>query len=425
MKGMRTNVLFVEKSIGVSGSTVSLANLLPHLDPARFGAYVATSRPDQLAYILKETPDIEDGTVIAPGRSPKNRSSVRAMISGLERRSPSVRRLAQSGVAGAELVSVTVPYGLRLYRFARRRNVALMHQNNGFDTGALLAARLLKVPLVAYQRGDEWSSPLVRRLARSVDRYIANSHATRRSLVELGVGRDRVEVIYPPVDLETFAPVGVPRLHRSDFGVVVPAPCFGIVGMLLPWKGQDVFLRAAQAVMARVPSARAFVVGDSPEGHATFRQELRRLAAELGILDRVVFTGFRRDVADILRILDVVAHTSVAPEPFGRVIVEAMAMGKPVVASRAGGPLEIIEDGRTGFLVTPGDVQALAARIVTLLQDRPLADRIAEAGRREVTDRFSARRHAELVQSVYADVLDGLPGAPRRVAVGRAPVAGG
>ena len=309
------------------------------------------------------------------------------------------------GLAGADLLLRDLPYVRDLYRWARARNVALIHHNNGFDASAVAVARRLGVPLVAYQRGDEWDSPRVRRLLPSVDRFIANSQATRQNLLSLGVDSSRIVVIYPPVDLRRFEAGPGRHVSRSSLGIPDAAPCFGIVGMLLPWKGHHVFLQAARHVMDRLPEARAVIVGAGPSGGADYELELKQLAARLGIADRVLFLGFRPDVPDIIGTLDVVAHTSIDPEPFGRVIAEAMAMAKPVVASAAGGPTEIIEHGRTGFLVPPGEPTVLAERMLELLQDRGLARRVGAAGQLEIKRRFSADRHARLVEGVYLEVL--------------------
>jgi glycosyltransferase involved in cell wall biosynthesis len=207
------------------------------------------------------------------------------------------------------------------------------------------------------------------------------------------------------VDFDTLRIEAPPTVTRDAFGVASTSPCFGIIGMLLPWKGHAVFLHAAQRVFERVPNARAFVVGAAPHGDKHYEGELRALAKDLGIADRVIFTGFRPDVPDVLKLLDVVVHASITPEPFGRVIAEAMAMRRPVIASSAGGPTEIIEDGRTGFLVPPRDHAAMADRVVALLTNPALAQKIAEAGFQEARDRFSADVHAQRVQRVYGMLL--------------------
>jgi glycosyltransferase involved in cell wall biosynthesis len=407
----RINVLFIENSVGLSGSTMSLCSLLNFLDDELFEPHIVLSRGEQETYILDQIRRPGDLTVIAPKSRTNQSPWVQRILRSVDRRAPRLRRGVLRLAAALEVLTVTVPYALRLRRWAKERKIALIHQNNGFDLGALILSYMLRVPLVAYQRGDEWNSPLVRWLAPRVTRYIANSTATKRNLVSLGVRPRRISVIYPPLDLSIFDLKRQSALTLSAFGVPPSSPCFGIVGQLVSWKGQDVFLHAAKRVLERVPDAYGFVVGGAQAGGRAYEDSLRALAAELGIADRLVFTGFRTDVPDILKLLDVVAHASILPEPFGRVIAEAMAMGRPVVASNAGGPTEIIEDGRTGFLVPPGNDEALAARITALLQDPTMAERIGEAGRRTAIERFSAEGHARSVRRVYAKALG-----PRRTA---------
>jgi glycosyltransferase involved in cell wall biosynthesis len=118
-----------------------------------------------------------------------------------------------------------------------------------------------------------------------------------------------------------------------------------------------------------------------------------------------VFTGFRKDIPEVIQLLDVVVHASVKPEPFGRVIAEGMAMGKPVVASMNGGPLEIIQDGRTGYLVPSDDPEKLAHRIIELLSDRSRAGALGRKARQDAVARFSPRSHARLIEQVYENVL--------------------
>jgi glycosyltransferase involved in cell wall biosynthesis len=403
--GRPTPILFVENSIGLSGSTMSLEILLSHLDRGVVEPYALLSRPEQLSYLRDALRAPVELDIVSPPAKLTARPPLAALVARLRVRAPRAARALMRGLAGADLLLRDLPYERGLYRWARVRNVALIHHNNGFDASAVAVARRLGVPLVAYQRGDEWDSPRVRRLLPSVDRFIANSKATRQNLLSLGVDSGRIVVIYPPVDLRRFEARPGRHVSRSSLGIPDAAPCFGIVGMLLPWKGHHVFLQAARHVMDRLPEARAVIVGAGPSGRADYELELKQLAASLGIADRVLFLGYRPDVPDVIGTLDVVAHTSIDPEPFGRVIAEAMAMARPVVASAAGGPTEIIEHGRTGFLVPPGEPPVLAERMLELLQDGGLARRIGAAGQLEIKRRFSADRHARLVEGVYLEVL--------------------
>ena len=408
------NILFIENSVGLAGSTVSLCTLLNYLDPDVFEAHIVLSRPEQETYLLGHIRRRGDLTVIQPRRSLKQSDVVQRILDRLGGGRPRLHRLALQTASLLDLVVVTIPYTWRLYQWAKHRKIQLVHQNNGFELGSLLLARILWVPLIAYQRGDEWNSPAVRWLARGVRRFIANSTTTLKSLISLGIPSGRVSVIYPPLDLETLRPGRSSTVTRATFGVDASNPCFGILGMLLPWKGHAVFLNAAKRVFERIPKARAFVIGAAPHSTKEYEEEVRALAQELGIADRVIFTGFRPDVPDMLELLDVVVHASIAPEPFGRVITEAMAMRRPVIATLAGGPTEIIEDGRTGFLVPPGDAEALADRIITLLTNPSLAQQIADAGYRDARERFAADVHAQRVQRIYEAVLRTEPGRDRR-----------
>jgi glycosyltransferase involved in cell wall biosynthesis len=405
MKSTPRRVLFIENSIGLSGSTVSLATLLRRLDRSRFVPCVVVSRPEQATFLRQQLGESTEVAVIRPASGLKGTRWLRRALGPSGREAKGLRRAAWRAAGLFDMLTVSLHYSLRLRRFAQRHQIALIHQNNGFDIGAVFLAGMLGVPMVAYQRGDEWNSPIVRWLATRVTRFIANSIATRRSLDSLGIPPERVRVIYPPVDLESFTAKRRPEEVRESLGLQVGVPCFGMIGMLIPWKGHEVFLRAAAHVFERLPHARAIIVGGPPPEGDAYANGLRDLAKKLSIQDRVIFTGFRPDVADIMSVLDTVVHASVEPEPFGRVIVEAMAMCRPIVASRAGGPTEIIEHGQTGFLVPPGDADTLAARLIDLLEDPERAADIAKRAYREVTRRFSAKTNAHLIQDVYDEVL--------------------
>ncbi len=397
-------ILFVENSIGLSGSTMSLVTLLNRLDRERFAPRIALSRPEQAAYVREHLDQAADIAVVSPRRGLKQTAWLQRLASP-DSRAPRLLRRSLLRVAGLlDLLVVALPYALRLRRFAGRE-VDLIHQNNGFDFGAIMLARMLGRPLVAYQRGDEWNSAVVRWFARRVTAFVANSQATKRSLDALGVPAGRTSVIYPPLDLRIFDAARGSGTSRAALGLDADTPVVGIVGIMVPWKGHGVFLRAVRAIRDQIPRVRALIIGGHPSGGEAYVRELVALAADLGVSDRVTFTGFRADVAELLPALDVVVHASIKPEPFGRVITEAMAMKRPVVASAAGGPMEIIEDGRSGYLVPPGDHEALAARVVELLKDPSRAGEIGERAARDVARRFSADTHARMMEEVYDRAL--------------------
>ena len=137
-----------------------------------------------------------------------------------------------------------------------------------------------------------------------------------------------------------------------------------------------------------------------------YRKSLQTLIAKLGLKNKVRLVGFRKDIPNIIAALDIVVHSSVAPEPFGLVIAEAMAMGKPIVAARAGGIPEIVQDGIMGLLFEPGNSSALAEAILAILKDKERASVMGEAGRQRIERFFTAEGNAKQVENIYSRLLD-------------------
>ena len=232
---------------------------------------------------------------------------------------------------------------------------------------------------------------------------IANSKASADAFRQAG-GKAPLRVVYNGIDPAPFDAVD-PSLARArlcgELGVAT-APLVGVFGRLAEWKGQHIVVEALKGL----PNLHAVLVGGALFGEAQYEARLRRQAIESGLSGRVHFLGFRDDVPAIMKAVDIVVHASVAPEPFGRVIVEGMLAGKPVIATRAGGVLEIIEDGVTGLLAPPGDVAALEAAIRRLLAEPELAKRLADRGRAEANRRFSLKSCLSSVETVNASVRD-------------------
>ena len=211
-------VLFIEHSIGVSGSTISLCTLLRRLERRRYDPCVVFSRAAQQEHLLGSGAPPTDSRVIVWRNGLKSTGIGRAFYRMALRRAQPLRMLLTGLLSVLDIVFVVAPYTLRLYRLARSRRIALVHHNNGVEPRSVLLARLLRVPLVVYQRGEEWHSRAARALARMVTLYMANSEATKRDLVALGVPPGRIRVIYPPVDLERFNPGVDARRQREEFG---------------------------------------------------------------------------------------------------------------------------------------------------------------------------------------------------------------
>ncbi len=298
---------------------------------------------------------------------------------------------------------------LRALAVRRQADVIISNQSKGHVYGGLagLAAR---IPAVWWQQGVPGPGRIenVARLVPSAA-VICSSDAAVAAQSKLTPHR-RIEKVHlgVPVD-EIGARVGAGASIRRELGWE-NTRIVGIVGRLQPWKGQDVFLRAAAAIAVAEPDVRFAVVGGAVLGwEGSYPDDLQRLATELGIADKVLFAGHQADPFPWFDALDVVVHASVG-EPFGLVLLEALALGKPLVASADGGPLEIVEHERSGLLVPPGEPKRTAEAVLRILREPQLAQLLAAEGprrAREFSDARMAVKITELADSIHGSKTHG------------------
>ena len=311
-----------------------------------------------------------------------------------------VRRVAPMplGLTGA----ARVPAFARLLR-RHRPDVFHAHMSSPVACKWGLAAALLaRVPAVlgtvqvgAYEPPNRSAYWQLRALACGVDRYLAVSREIAAELVErLGWPAGKVEVAYNAVDVERVAVAAPPGL-REQLGGSETRPLVLTPARLDAQKGHETLLEA----IAEVPEALFLLAGEGPK-----RAELEGRSAQLGVGDRVRFLGRREDVPQLLAACDVFALPSLY-EGSSLAVLEAMAAGIPVVSSAIGGTEELIEDGRSGFLVPPGDASALAAALRRLLGDKELRRDLAARARERVDQGLTRPQMAERVTCVYSDLL--------------------
>lgn len=219
---------------------------------------------------------------------------------------------------------------------------------------------------------------------------IANSQASADSLIAAGFDPQRVVVIPNGIDPAPFdaAIADSDRLRRAlrqSLGLGEDEPLLGLFGRLSPWKGQHIAIESLESL----PGVHLLLVGDALFGEEAYVERLRRLAARPGVEGRVHFVGFRDDVAGVMQGVDVVIHASTSPEPFGRVIVEAMLASRPVVATRGGGASEIIDEGKNGLLCEPCSVKSLAEKVRLILAGGPQVEALVVRGGVSARERFA------------------------------------
>lgn len=269
---------------------------------------------------------------------------------------------------------------------------------NGFKLH-VIASRAARpgMPLVWHVHEYVSHRPLTRRLLRHHAPRAAAVVANSRSVaddVRSVLGADTpVSTVYNAVDLREFAPGGDIADLDALSGVAAAPPetvKVGLIATFARWKGHELFLRAIQALGAE-SRVRAYVIGGplyDTAGSQYTVEELRALAASLGVADRVGFTGFIERPAAAMRALDVIVHASIEPEPFGLVIAEGLACGRTVVVSAAGGSGELVDDGVDALAFAPGDAGALARVLERCTRDAELRARVGAAGRRSAIRRF-------------------------------------
>ena len=294
-----------------------------------------------------------------------------------------------------------------LVGLARRRGTRILHVHGyaAADFGRL-AARLAGTKLVLHEHFADPAMPAYqgfadRALAPLTDRAIAVSHSTRDFLVrERFVPPDRVRLIWNGAPLDEFAPAGPERARRvrQELGLPDNGLVVGSIGRLNAQKGHRFLIDAAAPLCRRQGDLRVLIVGDGD-----LMEDLRGHAAELGVADRVVFTGHRTDVPDLLAALDVFCISSLY-EGTPLALFEAMAAGRAVVSTAVDGCREVLEDGVTGLLVPPGDDAALGAALDRVLGEAGLREALGRQAF-EASRAYDVRSCVEQMEALYDEVL--------------------
>lgn len=327
-----------------------------------------------------------------PFRTMLEAAGVAVEVLRVSKRGIGVRQ--QAGLV-AVLLAVPAVIGLvvQVARLARRHDLIYANSQKAFVVGAL-AAMLTGRQLIWRLRdvldpahfGWLLCRIVVWLANRKADKVIANSTATGRAFVAVGGDERLVAVAYPGIDPLPFDAVTPAQVAAARTELAAGTDkLLGIFGRLCAWKGQMVFVEA----IAQLPDVVGVIVGGPLFGEEAFEAALLRRIAALGIEGRVRMLGFRRDVPSLMSAMDVIVHASTTPEPFGRVVVEGMLSGRPVVASAAGGVLEILHDGQTGYLVPPGDPLALVHGMRRALADSGPDNTLSAAAQRNARENFT------------------------------------
>jgi L-malate glycosyltransferase len=292
----------------------------------------------------------------------------------------------------------------RLRRIIRDEWIQLVHSNSSqAHLAGGWAAEGLKVPAIWHERDLRPLRRVVGRLARQATRIIAISEAVAKNLRGQGVPADKISVIYNGIDAEEFVKRArsLPNEFAGGKNRLV-----AMAAQMAPWKRHEDFIRAMALVHKEAPEAVGLIAGGDLFGeHEDYRRQMEKLVVECGATGAVAFLGQYEKLPALIWVCDALVVPSDA-EPFGRVALEAMAQGKPVVGTRAGGLPELVVDGETGLLVTPLKPEELAKAIVRVLKDRELAKRLGEAGAKRAREKFGIGGTVRGVEGVYGELVN-------------------
>jgi glycosyltransferase involved in cell wall biosynthesis len=292
---------------------------------------------------------------------------------------------------------------VQLVRFLRREQIQIVHTFDFYTSVfAVPAARLAGVPVVLASRREllnlrtAWQQRAIRVACRLATGVVANSRAVGHDMVGAESGSLRKIHILPNcIDLDKFEQKSDAEKIRRELRVSPRSILIGALGNLRPEKNLETFLLAARGIVDAIPSAEFLVIGDGPAAN-----KLKSLANDLHVSESVHFLGERPDVPDLLAALDILVMSSYT-ESFPNAILEAMAMGKPVVATNVGGIPEVVEEGQTGFLVPPRDPKAIADRVLSLCRNSIQRLQMGQTARARVERNFTVQAVTAKLEGIY------------------------
>jgi L-malate glycosyltransferase len=379
-------VLYVNHTAEVSGAERSLLALLGGL-PSSVEPLVATP-PGRLEQAVKDL-----GIAVTPITS----------TAGSLRLHPAhtPRAVAEMSLAA-----------LRVHRAARRHRADVVHANSiraGIELGL---AHVSPAASIVHVRDclppGAMTSATMRLIAATATVVVANSHHTAGT-VRAAAPNARLEVVYPAIDIAAFDPSHLDRAAaRARLGVAgTRGVLMGVVAQLSPWKGQDTAIEALRLLREQDVDAHLLLIGSAKFVASATRFDneayvagLHRLVADAGLEDRVSWLGERNDVPELVRALDVLLLPS-HEEPFGRALLEALALEVPALATSVGGPPELIRDGREGYLLAPDEPAAWAEAVRRVIEGPEQGRAMGRAGRARIAEGFDVEHHVEAVLALY------------------------
>lgn len=392
---MKKRILFFEGNVDgtIGGSYYVLLDLVKYLDRSRFEPIVGFHDENRL---IERFNQLGIETVIVDPPSPLQGKGLNSLA--LYRKP-------------ANFFKTFLLPAINYSRLMKELKVDILNLNNSITRNHawMLGAELARVPYITHEMGiNESYSRTSRFFGKRMPRVICVSKAICEHMRKKDIDWSSLRVIQNGLDCARYKITRNKDEIRSEFGIPSGAPLVGLVGNIKSWKGQHVLIHAIALLKKRGINAYAMFVGDCSPADQGYLSGLKQLSRELDVSDLVVFTGFQSNPVDFMNAMDVVVHTSVSPEPFGIVLLEAMWLSKPLVSTLTGGPLEIVNQGETGILVNPDDPESLCEALKTMLDNPVRARDMGEAGYRRLEDQFRIERVATETMQEYDEIFSAL-----------------
>lgn len=400
-------VLFVENGAGFGGAVVALQTLLANLPPAQIECDVVSNLP---VISFDGMPAVTSHKVIA------DRFLDARQISRSIQAAPlgPLTRLLLFAIGRADDLVNRLPYLVRLAWRVLRLRPDIIHGNNEPHSNreAMLVARIFRKPYVQHLRGSLASSRQTPWLLTRPNYFIPVSRWLAADLMNSGVPVDRIRQIYDAVTLPEPQPLLPSCPLMQEFDLPPNTVLVAMIGMLVSWKGQDLFIDAVSQLPDLATPVAFFLIGGTPElGDKDYARGLQQQVAKMGLTSKVIFTGQRSNMPELLGQLDVVVSASTLPEPLGLVMLEAMSSGCIFVGPAHGAATEVVKDGVNGFLFEPNSATALASKLQTAIEyaaEPTQAQPLTERARSYVAAQFTKERCAAATLNLHRSIFHGI-----------------
>lgn len=373
------NVLIVENSSGFGGSANSLANLITHLNKSKFHPIILLKKFGSQIDKIKNAEIVKFKDYNEPGKL----SSFKYSLCFIK-----------------DILSEAI----KICFIIKKRQISLIHVNSNIITGipAIMASRIVNVPCICHIRQTRKLIKRERFFAKFVNEFIIlNKNAYE--ILRKDIPKEKLNIIYNGLDLQVFD-----NIERGNFKKefnLYSSPILALVGRIVKGKGVKEFILAGKEVLKVKPNVKLVIVGDAKGEDDRYYKEVKQLVEKENLNQSVIFTGWRNDLNKLIVDFDILVHPYTYPEGLPNVLIEAMALKKSVITTNVPGSSEIVVDGVTGFLVAPGDIDAMVKKIIYLIDNPDLARQMGEKGRKRVEQYFNIKNTVAKIQELYMNIL--------------------